>query len=214
MSYINVSIYDEYPSQHSLERAENMGYNKLSDFVFLLDKTFCENLKYKIRKDFYMDTLVNLFYQYGNISIITVAIINGIMFVLTFKSKQDVDKLLHPTSNRVRKTIPNINMTNEEIENAQKAYRRMSTLYSLYANITAIFPLLGILGTVAALIKEADDIEKLTDNFNVALSTTFFGILFAIFFKAIDAAISGSMEVIIEDISHVVQEYERKEAQE
>jgi len=194
-----------------------MGYNKLSDLVLLSDKTFCENLKYKIRKDFYMDAfvnVVNVFYQYGNIIIIIVAVINGIMFVGAFKSKQDVDKLLHPSSNRARKITPNINMTNEEIENTQKKYQSMSSFYSGYANITAIFPLLGIIGTVAALMKEADDIEKLTDNFNVALSTTFLGIFFAIFFKVIDSFLSGSMEVIIEEINHVVQEYERKEAQE
>ena len=89
----------------------------------------------------------------------------------------------------------------------------MIILYTFYTNITAIFPLLGILGTVAALIKEFDDIEGLTGNFMVALSTTFWGILFAIVFKGIDAVASGPMERIVEDSNYVVR-YEGKEEQE
>ena len=61
--------------------------------------------------------------------------------------------------------------------------------------------------------KEFDDIEGLTGNFMVALSTTFWGILFAIVFKGIDAVVSGPMERIVEDTNYVVR-YEGKEEQE
>lgn len=90
----------------------------------------------------------------------------------------------------------------------------MINSYTWYTNITAIFPLLGILGTVAALVKEFDDIEGLTGNFMIALSTTFWGIFFAIIFKGIDAMVSGPMEMIIEDANYVIREHGGKEAQE
>lgn len=105
----------------SLERVEDIGYNKVSDFVFLSDKSFCEkpqNIKY--RKDFYMNTLVNLFYQYGNMSIIAVAIINGIIFVCTWRSEKSIEKLFNPTGNSVRKVNPDIGWDNKKILKLQK----------------------------------------------------------------------------------------------
>ena len=80
--------------------------------------------------------------------------------------------------------------------------------YTWYANFTAIFPLLGILGTVAALVTYSD--ETMMENFTVALSTTLLGVLCAIVFKGIDAEISGPLDVIIEDADSVIQEYERE----
>ena len=151
-----------------------------------------------------MNTIVNLFYQYGNKVIITVAIANAVIFVLTIMSEKKMSKLLYRKGNSARKFIPDMGWDGNKI---------MIILYTLYTNITAIFPLLGILGTVAALIKEFDDIEGLTGNFMVALSTTFWGILFAIVFKGIDAVVSGPMERIVEDTNYVVR-YEGKEEQE
>lgn len=161
-----------------------------------------------------MNTLVNLFYQYGNMSIIAVAIINGIIFVCTWKSEKNIEKSFNPTGNSVRKVNPDIGWDNKKILKLQKKYQTLINSYTWYTNITAIFPLLGILGTVAALVKEFDDIEGLTGNFMVALSTTFWGISFAIIFKGIDAMVSGPMEMIIEDANYVIREYGGKEAQE
>ncbi len=160
-----------------------------------------------------MNTIVNLFYQYGNKVIITVAIANAVIFVLIIMSEKKMSKLLYRKGNSARKFIPDMGWDGNKIDKLQGEYQIMIILYTLYTNITAIFPLLGILGTVAALIKEFDDIEGLTGNFMVALSTTFWGILFAIVFKGIDAVVSGPMERIVEDTNYVVR-YEGKEEQE
>ena len=147
-----------------------------------------------------MNTIVNLFYQYGNKVIITVAIANAVIFVLIIMSEKKMSKLLYRKGNSARKFIPDMGWDGNKIDKLQGEYQ-------------IIFPLLGILGTVAALIKEFDDIEGLTGNFMVALSTTFWGILFAIVFKGIDAVVSGPMERIVEDTNYVVR-YEGKEEQE
>lgn len=160
-----------------------------------------------------MNTIANFFYQHGNKIIFIVAIVNVIIFVLTIISEKMIDKLLYRKGNSARKWIPDMGWDNNKIVSLQREYQIMISLYTWYTNITAIFPLLGILGTVAALIKEFDDIEGLTGNFMVALSTTFWGILFAILFKGIDAVVSGPMERIIEDTNYVIR-YEGKEAQE
>lgn len=45
----------------------------------------------------------------------------------------------------------------------------------------------------------------------VALSTTLLGVLCAIFFKGIDAVLSGPMDVIIDDADHVIARERAKE---
>lgn len=67
-------------------------------------------------------------------------------------------------------------------------------LYSIFVNITGIFPLLGILGTVISLLGLVADSTDVTGNFYGALTSTFWGIVFAIVFKFIDGLISAEIE--------------------
>ena len=71
--------------------------------------------------------------------------------------------------------------------------RAMLVLYQIYANLTAVFPLLGIMGTVAALITVADSVD-LMSNLMVALTTTLNGVIWAIVFKCIDAILSAPLD--------------------
>lgn len=66
--------------------------------------------------------------------------------------------------------------------------------YQLFVSITSIFPLLGILGTVISLLGLIDfQTQKIMINFSAALTSTFWGLVFAILFKAIDARISSQI---------------------
>ena len=67
-------------------------------------------------------------------------------------------------------------------------------LYAVFSNLTAIFPLLGILGTVISLLPMVADMANIQDNFFAALTSTFWGLVFAIFFKVCDATLSSRME--------------------
>ncbi|MBO5448797.1 MAG: MotA/TolQ/ExbB proton channel family protein [Ruminococcus sp.] len=67
-------------------------------------------------------------------------------------------------------------------------------LYSLFVNLTGIFPLLGILGTVVSLLGMVSDMENVTGNFYGALTSTFWGLIFAIIFKLLDGVVSAKIE--------------------
>ncbi len=67
-------------------------------------------------------------------------------------------------------------------------------LYSLFVNLTGIFPLLGILGTVVSLLGLVADNTNVTGNFYGALTSTFWGLVFAILFKLLDGFLSARLE--------------------
>ena len=66
--------------------------------------------------------------------------------------------------------------------------------YTLYINLTAIFPLMGILGTVISLLGMVGDTSDIQGGFFAALTSTFWGLIFAIAFKFLDGFISPQLE--------------------
>lgn len=66
--------------------------------------------------------------------------------------------------------------------------------YAIFMNITAIFPLLGILGTVVSLLPMVSDMTNMQTNFFSALTSTFWGLVFAIIFKLLDGFLSSRIE--------------------
>jgi chemotaxis protein MotA len=89
-------------------------------------------------------------------------------------------------------------------------------LYHLFETINSIFPLLGILGTIIALLKMVSlDSSELISNFTVALTSTFWGLVFAIIFRAIDGTLMSDflnnkdqVELIYERIDHFLENNE------
>jgi len=86
----------------------------------------------------------------------------------------------------------------EEVKKTKDTLRKMretsDKYYSMYANLTSIFPLLGILGTVLALIPMMQDVTNMQGNFFVALTSTLWGLVFAIFFKLLDAILAPHID--------------------
>jgi len=72
--------------------------------------------------------------------------------------------------------------------------KRANGFYAVFANLTSIFPLLGILGTVISLIPMVATIESMQENFYTALTSTFWGLIFAIIFKFLDGFLSARIE--------------------
>ena len=75
----------------------------------------------------------------------------------------------------------------EETLEYKEEYNKIQLLYSTFEQFVPIFPLLGILGTVAGLIQQLDDIEQMRDALSVSMSTTFLGLIAAIVLKFADA---------------------------
>lgn len=82
-----------------------------------------------------------------------------------------------------------------------KQRQKANSQYVLFTNIVAIFPLMGLLGTVISLIPMVGSID--TSLFYMALTSTFWGIVFAIVFKALN----GYLQARIEENNELVQTY-------
>jgi len=86
----------------------------------------------------------------------------------------------------------------EEIKQTKVKLRQMretsDKYYAMFTNLAGIFPLLGILGTVISLLPMVQDIANMQHNFFVALTSTLWGLVFAIFFKVLDGVLSPQIE--------------------
>ena len=128
-----------------------------------------------------------------------------VLFRMMIKLKK-ANEIINPTSDKRSKVNASMEWNSEEISKLAKMRTSLGSGYAWYANLTAIFPLLGILGTVAALVTYSA--ETMLDSFMVAFGTTLLGVFFAIIFKFLDALISGPLEVFIEDADHIIQHFD------
>ena len=117
--------------------------------------------------------------------------VNMVLFFRARRSADELYSLLHGMAN----DEPEL----EEIRDGQLAKMyglrgRTSRAYALFANMTAIFPLLGILGTVIALLSMTGDLAAMETNFLAALTSTFWGLIASIIFKFLDSFISYKAE--------------------
>ena len=123
-------------------------------------------------------------YKYDMI-IFVAALINLFVYFFTMSRARRLYDVMHPMA-KARNT-----MQEAKIVDMRKA---TTSAYTTYINITAIFPLLGILGTVMSLLNMAQDLENVQVNFFAALTSTFWGLIFAIFYKLIDSRPAALIE--------------------
>lgn len=79
----------------------------------------------------------------------------------------------------------------------QEKQRKTNLSYTLFVNVTSIFPLMGLLGTVISLlpmVKIMGDLDAQTGSFFLALTSTFWGIVFAIIFKGINGLVEAEID--------------------
>ena len=70
-----------------------------------------------------------------------------------------------------------------------RVHQILSVIYTLFVTFISLFPLLGMFGTVRALLELdlSGDLEMIKIKFFNALTSTAWGIIFSIFFKSIHA---------------------------
>ncbi len=156
-------------------------------------------------KDFFSVIMMNI--MGFDMIIFIVALCNAAVYYLTRKSADELYKKMHLTVFVPDKTESQAE-TAAELENLRESdvaamRNRTGRLYSVFVNLTGIFPLLGILGTVVSLLSLVQDISNVQGNFYGALTSTFWGLVFAIIFKFLDGVISPK----IEDNEKTVQLY-------
>ena len=126
------------------------------------------------------------------------AVLTGVIY---YKLRESADKLY----NKMHLTVfvPDGGASGKEAEDDISVIRETDIvtmrnhtgkLYSIFVNLTGIFPLLGILGTVVSLLGLVADDTDVTGNFYGALTSTFWGLIFAIAFKFMDGIISAKIE--------------------
>ena len=87
-------------------------------------------------------------------------------------------------------------------------YKALSLSYSVFVTLITIFPLLGMLGTVKSLLVlnfiDENAILDARNSFFDALTSTAWGIIFAILFKVVNAVISKHTEDNVEKVSWLI----------
>lgn len=100
-------------------------------------------------------------------------------------------------------------ITNDDLKALSKASNRATFAYTLFVNFSAIFPLLGIFGTVCSLMRLSgtDDISA---SFSIALDTTVWGLLFAMGFKVLDSFISSKLDRALDATDYLIHADDRE----
>ena len=130
--------------------------------------------------------------------IFVVAALNGVCYYLARRNANALYRKLHmivfvPS----RRSDPeSVSRAIRDIDEEQVVAmrKRSESLYSVFVNVTCIFPLLGILGTVVSLLPMVSELADMQTNFFAALTSTFWGLVFAIIFKLLDGFLSSRME--------------------
>lgn len=133
----------------------------------------------------------NLFNWY-NCIIIIVFIVDALLFVRVLRLTEKAHNTTHLTSHITN--APEKDSRSEKEESASGIIGRLNQWYSFFSNTVAVFPLLGMLGTVISLYNLAGDLADTTTSFFSALSSTIWGIVFAIIGKCADAFIAPKVE--------------------
>ena len=158
-----------------------------------------------------MKILFSNFLSYDWI-IFAMAVVNAVIFFLAWKKARALYESVAPRIN--------ISSGNAEAAIAQaqenstyfslyEKWQKAEFFYTLFCNLTGIFTLLGILGTVISLLHLVDSSADLTGEFMGALTSTLWGIIFTIIFKLVDSGISFHLDMG-ERITELIQmrEYE------
>lgn len=128
------------------------------------------------------------------IFIFAIVTLGGLIFVaketMDLKKKIDDDQKKNRTT-KLRKdgieTTPDA-YTWESVLAYEDEFNQTKIRYSLFGQFIPIFPLLGILGTVAGMIQQLDaGIDEMKMAVTVSMSTTFWGLIAAIVLKFVDA---------------------------
>ena len=100
-------------------------------------------------------------------------------------------------------------VTPDTIRRYESNFNDLCSWHNAFSQLIPIFPLLGVLGTVAGLMLNArgESSTQLMDNLGVALNTTFFGLIAAIILKAYD---SLGPSKTINDVDVMLDDFDRK----
>ena len=100
-------------------------------------------------------------------------------------------------------------ITPDTIRKYETEFNTKCSWHGVLVQCIPVFPLLGILGTVAGLMLQvqAAGIDAMLTSLNTALDTTFWGLIFAILLKVIEAVFPSR---IIYDVEVMLDDFDKK----
>ncbi len=132
--------------------------------------------------------------------IIMFSIVNVLIIVFPIRNisinvQKQLKKVVYlPIADLMEKINQNGKKESLDLNDLMHLHQRSEKLYQMFLAITSILPLLGILGTVIALLNTANaDIETLKANFTFALTSTYWGLIGAIVCKVLEGVISPAV---------------------
>ncbi|MBR1470934.1 MAG: hypothetical protein IJ600_04750 [Lachnospiraceae bacterium] len=158
-----------------------------------------------------MSVLFSNFFSYDWI-IFAMAVVNAIVFLVAWRKAHALYESVAPriniSSGNADRAIAQAQQ-NSTYFSLYDRWQKAEFFYTLFCNLTGVFTLLGILGTVISLLHLVDSGADLTGEFMGALTSTLWGIVFTIIFKLVDSVISFDLEMG-ERITELIQmrEYE------
>jgi len=156
----------------------------------------------------FIEAIVSNFIGYDLI-IFLLGVLNTFFFIDTIKRLRSLEGSIYKQTDisLMRKNeVLQDEITKEDMAKIKIARGAANARYSLFANFITIFPLLGLLGTVISLVMVAGDggFENAHDSFMMSLTSTFWGVSFAIAFKVCDSTVSAKAEQLNNDANRIV----------
>lgn len=137
------------------------------------------------------------------------AAVNVLVYLRSRRVISALEKIVYPKSDRLYGVQADLTLTDEDCRKLRDGTTKASFFYTLFGNITAVFPLLGILGTVVSLMNLSGT-DDLSANFSSALLTTFLGLIFAIAFKLLDAGISSRLDRALDEADYLIHRHDKE----
>lgn len=167
----------------------------------------------------FIEILINNLIGYDGFILFTTAIVNVFFYMRTRASANRLHDGIFQSVNRglIKKNMSLYldELTPDEVDKLMKERDKTNRYYSIFTSIISIFPYLGILGTVFSLIGVAGDssFENMQQNFLIALTSTFWGVVFAIAFKVLcDAPLSPRIELLNAEVDRRIHRYENDDS--
>lgn len=144
-----------------------------------------------------------------SIVILITCVVNVLVYLAVLKNISRLENTVRPKSDRRNGVMAQLALTDSESSELADCSGRAAGAYALFTNITAVFPLLGILGTVTSLMR-LSGADNLSENFMSALATTFWGLVCAIGFKIADSFITARLDRALDEADYLIHEHDKE----